>query len=61
MKNYALILGLALLAASPSFADNMPVNADGLTWAPAAGAAKGALRSRCYRETPQKTDFMYCV
>ena len=33
MKKYAFILGLALLAASPSFADNMPVNADGLTFA----------------------------
>jgi hypothetical protein len=35
MKKHALILGFALLAASPSFADNMPVNADGLTWGPA--------------------------
>jgi hypothetical protein len=26
---------LALLAASPSFADDMPVNANGLTWGPA--------------------------
>ena len=31
----ALILCLALLAASPSFADDMPVNANGLTWGPA--------------------------
>ena len=35
MKKYAFILGLAVLAASPSLADNMPVNADGLTWGPA--------------------------
>jgi hypothetical protein len=35
MRQYAFIVGLALLAASPSFADNMPVNADGLTWGPA--------------------------
>ena len=32
MKKFAFILALAVLAASPSFADNMPVNADGLTW-----------------------------
>jgi hypothetical protein len=32
MKKFAFILALAALAASPSFADNMPVNADGLTW-----------------------------
>jgi hypothetical protein len=32
MKKYAFILALAVLAASPSLADNMPVNADGLTW-----------------------------
>ena len=35
MKKFAFILALAVLAASPSFADNMPVNADGLTWGPA--------------------------
>ena len=35
MKKYAFILALAVLAASPSLADNMPVNADGLTWGPA--------------------------
>ena len=32
MKKFTFILALAVLAASPSFADNMPVNADGLTW-----------------------------
>jgi hypothetical protein len=32
MKKFAFILALAVLAASPSLADNMPVNADGLTW-----------------------------
>ena len=32
MKKFAFILALAVLAASSSFADNMPVNADGLTW-----------------------------
>jgi anti-sigma factor ChrR (cupin superfamily) len=32
MKKFAFLLALAVLAASPSFADNMPVNADGLTW-----------------------------
>ncbi len=35
MKKFAFIFALAVLAASPSFADNMPVNADGLTWGPA--------------------------
>jgi anti-sigma factor ChrR (cupin superfamily) len=35
MRKYAFILALAVLAASPSLADNMPVNADGLTWGPA--------------------------
>jgi quercetin dioxygenase-like cupin family protein len=35
MKKYGLILCLAMLAASPSFADDMPVNADGLKWGPA--------------------------
>ena len=35
MKKCAFILALAVLAASPSLADNMPVNADGLTWAAA--------------------------
>src|SRR5271154_6388187 len=35
MKKCAFILALAVLAASPSLADNMPVNADGLTWGPA--------------------------
>src|SRR5882757_6438028 len=32
MKKFAFIIALAVLTASPSFADNMPVNADGLTW-----------------------------
>jgi anti-sigma factor ChrR (cupin superfamily) len=32
MRKYAFILALTVLAASPSLADNMPVNADGLTW-----------------------------
>ena len=35
MKKFAFILALAVLAATPSLADNMPVNADGLTWGPA--------------------------
>ena len=35
MKKYAFILAFAALAVSPSLADNMPVNADGLTWGPA--------------------------
>jgi len=35
MGKYAFILALAVLAASPSLAGNMPVNADGLTWGPA--------------------------
>ena len=34
MKKYALIIALAMLAASPSLAGDMPVNADGLTWGP---------------------------
>jgi hypothetical protein len=34
MRNYALILALAMLAVSPSLADNMPVNVGGLTWGP---------------------------
>jgi len=32
MKNFAFILALVVLAATPALADNMPVNADGLTW-----------------------------
>src|ERR1700693_6628862 len=35
MKKFAFIFVWACPAASPSFADNMPVNADGLTWGPA--------------------------
>jgi uncharacterized RmlC-like cupin family protein len=35
MKKYALIVALAVLAATPSLAGDMPVNADGLTWGPA--------------------------
>jgi anti-sigma factor ChrR (cupin superfamily) len=35
VKKYAFIVALAVLAATPSLADNMPVNADGLTWRPA--------------------------
>ena len=34
-EGYAFIFALAVLAATPSLADNMPVNADGLTWGPA--------------------------
>jgi hypothetical protein len=42
MKKYALILALAVLAASPSFADDMPVNANvPHMGAGAAGAAEG--------------------
>jgi hypothetical protein len=35
MKNYALILGLTMLVSAPCFADEMPVNPDGVTWGPA--------------------------
>jgi hypothetical protein len=35
MKRYGLILALAVLAATQSLAADMPVNADGLAWAPA--------------------------
>ncbi len=61
MRKYAFILALAVLAASPSLADNMPVNADGLT--------AGPRRRYCRRRKPKspscqgthpKTDFMYC-
>jgi hypothetical protein len=58
MRNYAYILALAVLAATPSLADNMPVNADGLT--PRRPYCRRALRSPSYRGTHPKTDFMYC-
>src|SRR5271167_4122488 len=43
MKKYAFIIVLAMLAATPSLAADMPVNADGLTWGPAPpGRPEGA-------------------
>ena len=60
MKKFAFILALAVLAASPTFADNMPVNADGLKWGAAPPVLPKGARSRSYRGTHPKTDFMYC-
>jgi hypothetical protein len=60
MRKYAFILALAVLAASPSLADNMPVNADVLTWGPAPPVLPEGAQIAILSGTHPKTDFMYC-
>jgi hypothetical protein len=60
MKNFAFILALVVLAATPALADNMPVNADGVTWGPAPPVLPKGAHIAVLSGDPSKDDFTCC-